>query len=294
MGITDGFTVESWKHIFLPAEDACKYSQSEQSKDFGIISVADGITRDCTNGELPDTRTLVGQFKFVYGYPRPSPAFYVADLFCRAFNVNLGLMHLMHSEKERDKLDENDVSEGFKLANQQIRIFNQIKFPNPNYLKNDLAGCVASGAVINGRDVFYGYIADCGFIVFDNNGNIRFKTPNEGPNSKGSIDEDVTKRFFSSFKFTLGRRMIRSVYRNNPKEPLSYGALTGEIEALDYVRTGYFELRFDDIAMVFTDGLEKVIQSGEFADGIRARDFARLKKLCKRNVRTEGSLCYAG
>lgn len=290
MVITDGFRVESWKHRFLPAEDAYKYLQLG---NVGIISVADGITRDPTNGELPDTKTLLGQIRFVIGYPRQSPAAEAANVFCKSFNSNLKLMHLTYSEKGKDRINEDDIFEGFRSANRHIKVFNHIKFPNPDYLMNDLAGCVASGAVINGRDVFYGYIADCGFIVFDNNGNIRFKAENEGPNSRGSIDEDVANRFCSSFRFPLGRRVIRSAYRNNPEEPLAYGALTGEAAALDYVKTGYFELGQDDIAMVFSDGLEKVIQSGDFAEKIRKRDFRGIKKLCKRKVRTEGSLCYA-
>lgn len=287
MTIVNGFRVESWKHKFLPAEDAYKYLQSD---DFSVISVADGITRDPTNGILPDVKTLYGQFRFVIGYPRPSPASAVANVFCKSFNSTL---EIDYSYKEVTRLNQDQIFEAFRLANWTIRDFNKTFFPNPNYLKNDLAGCVASGAMINRRDVLYGYIADCGFIVFDNNGNIRFKTKNEGPNSKGSIDEDVLRRFETNFRFPLGRKTIRSSYRNNLDEPLSYGALTGEISALDYLRTGYFELGDNDIAMVFTDGLEETIQSGEFADRIRVRDFTGAKRLCKRKVRTEGSLVYA-
>lgn len=285
MNRINAFTVENWKHKFLPREDAYRHSESG---NFSVISVADGITRDPTNGTLPDVNKLSGKIRFRLGYPRPSPAFYVASIFCKGFDSNLNLVH-----SQNNKIGEDQIFEAFRLSNQVIRNINGNFFPNPDYLKNDLAGCVASGAVINGRDIFYGYIADCGFCVFDGKGDLKFKTVNEGPNSKGSIDEDVFKKHGTSFELPEGRKIIRSLYRNNPAEPLSYGALTGETSALEYIRTGHFELKEGDIPMVFTDGLEQVIQSGEFADRIRARDFTGIKKLCRRKVKTEGSLIYA-
>ncbi|MBS3074832.1 hypothetical protein J4429_00075 [Candidatus Pacearchaeota archaeon] len=284
--VLKGFTVENWKHRFLPSEDVYRFSQSGKS---GILSVADGITRDPTNGTLPNLDSIFGKVQFVLGYPKPSPAFYVANMFCKSFN---SYFESMPSGK---RINEDSIFESFRIANQIIRNFNNKFFPYAelDFLKRDYTGCVASGAIADGRDVFYGYIADSGFIVLDDKGNIRFKTENEGPNSKGNIDEDVAKKYRTGFKFPKGRTIIRSQYRNNPDEPLAYGALTGQTEAMNYVRTGYFELQEGDVPIVFTDGLESVIQSPEFAEKIRERDFKGIKKLCRRKVRTEGTLVCA-
>ena len=281
MGI-HGFTVGNWKHILLPTEDAYRFLQAGDVK---IIANADGITRDPRIGKIIDISTILGKIKFVPFYPRLSPAYESARRFCNKFVRSIERFPQYYASKIT-------LKDAFCNTNQSIAKFNEKYFPKPDYMKKDLAGCVASGALILGRDVFYGFIADSGFIVFDKKGNIGFKTPNEGPNSKGSIDEVVARRHKTSFKYPRGRAFIRSHYRNNPSEPLSYGALTGEATAMHYVKTGYYELREGEIPMVFTDGLEEALLSGKFADLIRRGKFFSIRNFCRKKVKTEGSLVY--
>ena len=285
MGI-HGFTVGNWKHILLPTEDAYRFLQAGDVK---IIANADGITRDPRIGKIIDISTILGKIKFVLFYPRnsnnSSPAAEVARIFCNKFVGSIKIFPQYYAS-------EITLENVFLDANQSVAKFNEKYFPIANYLKRDLAGCVASGALILGRDVFYGFIADSGFIVFDRKGNIKFQTPNEGPNSKGNIDEVVARRHKTSFKYPRGRAFIRSHYRNNPSEPLSYGALTGETSAMHYVKTGYYELREGEIPMVFTDGLEEALLSGKFADLIKQEKFSSIRNFCQKKVKTEGSLVY--
>ncbi len=269
-----GFTAENLKRrILKPIEDSY---DSRQTRQLIALSVADGITRDFKDGSVVD-RNFKSLVKFLFGYyPNPSPAREVADLFTKDFAWG-----------------EGDVRERFRICNEGIWSYNQQNFSNTNFLENDLAGCVASGALVQGRDVSYGFICDSGLAVFDSKGNLQFRTENEGPNSKGSIDEDIQKRYREDFVHPEGRARIRREYRNNPSKPLAYGALTGQEEAMYYIGVGYRELKDGELVMLFTDGLENFLNLGEFIDllrqGAEKRDFSALRKFCRKRVETEGT-----
>lgn len=219
--------------------------------------------------------------EFFFKYPRPSPAKYAADAFCRVFQEIVLDFH--------DK-NNNAIFEGFREANKEIKKLNETHNPSPDYLENDFWACVAAGAVLEKGILSYGFIADCGIAVFDDD-RLTFRTPNEGPNSKGSIDDDVLRKYQTTFAFPEGRKIIRSLYRNNPAEPLAYGALTGEESALQYVRTGQVEAKsLRDTIVVYTDGLEEAVVSQEFSEILKCRDHRFLERYCKKKVKTEGTL----
>ncbi len=270
-----GFTVQHWMN-FRPQEDSWgAYSYPK------IFAAADGITRDPRGMPVISHRNHLKMIEFFLKYPRPSPAKYAADAFCRVFQ-----------EVVLDFYDKNNnaVLEGFREANKEIKKLNEEHNPHPDYLENDFWACVAVGAVREKGVLSYGFIADCGIAVFDGSG-LTFRTPNEGPNSKGSIDDDVLRKYQTTFAFPEGRKIIRSLYRNNPQEPLAYGALTGEEAALQYVRTGQVEVEpLRDTAVVYTDGLEEVVFSQEFSKTLKCRDHLLLEPYCKKKVKTEGTL----
>jgi len=189
-----------------------------------IVAIADGITRDLINGK----------------YPNPSPAKKAADIFCKSF------------------LEKQD----FEYCNKNIAELN--KSLKVDYLENDFAACVAVGGIIENNKLKYGFITDCGVSIFDEKGKLRFGTENEGPNSKGSIGEDVRKKYNSSFQEDKGRRIIRSKYRNNLSEPLAYGALTGEKVAMNYVRTGEQKVMKGDYIIFYSDGFYPILFSNKF------------------------------
>jgi hypothetical protein len=279
MGNVAGFTVKNWKN-FKPVEDAFAYS-----RDGKTIVLADGITRDPLKMfVLPNFGNPLHAyqiFKFFRNYPNPSVARRVADLFCTSFledfNSGMGV-----------KASFDDINKRISKHNENWLSAHRLK--DTDYLEHDYPACVAVGLTEKDGVVSYGYIADCGFAIFDKSGEVVFRTPNEGPNSKGSIDEAVRNKYKTGFRFPQGRKIIRSLYRNNPSERLAYGALTGEIEAMHYVKCGSVKLG-ENILVVYTDGLEHVVHSGEFAQRIaRGCDMDLLQKLCQQRVKTEGSL----
>lgn len=216
-------------------------------KDKRIFAVADGITRDLVNNK----------------YPKPSPAKIAADLFCSSFLKRQSL----------------------KFVNDETRKLNRNNNPTPDYLENDFWACVGVGGVIKSYKLYYEFIADCGLAIFDKKGRLKFKIPNEGPNSKGSIDERVRKKYNTSFNEPKGRKVIRSKYRNNPKEALAYGALTGEKNAEHYIKKGEESLEKGDYVLFYSDGVVPIVFSDDFNI---SKQFNYLEKYFDRNLERIG------
>jgi len=273
-----GFIVENLLHrILKPVEDSYRFSQKRAIS----LAVADGVTRDFIGGK-PATRSFGSLLKFLLGYyPNPSPAKEASDIFTLTFTQT--------NFSSRDSIEE--VKMRFELANSNIRDYNKTNFPNPNYLDRDLAGCTAAGALISNRDVFYGFICDCGIAFFDEKGNLVEKTKPEMFSGKSLIP---------SFNWSNPNHRIlwRSDYRNNPSNPNSFGVLTGEPKALTYLRTNYHELKDKELIILYTDGLENILQEGKFRDNLREgasrKDFSQLRRFCRKRVSSEGTaIIYA-
>ncbi len=311
-----GFYVKNWVN-FRPREDSHGYELKHNGS--AVLAVADGITRDPLKMLfLPDIskvkrmmtspsgkkikeilshyssglKELPGTINFYLNYPNPSPAKRSSEIMVNHFIDYLSTSNVLFNE-----LNQEIVMEGYKEANMGIRFYNEslgIRPDTVDYLEKDYAGCVAAGAIVDEKREYlaYGFIADCRIRVFNEKGDLVLETPNEGPNSKGSIDDDIKKKFGANFSAPLGRRIIRESYRNKIKERLSYGALTGEDNALSYVKTGCHILNENDRIILHTDGLEEAVVSGEFIDALRNSDVSRMQKFCKKRVHSEGSLVY--
>jgi len=276
-----GFTVENWKLkvSMHPVEDT--YSIDRSGK---IFAVADGITRDPAE-YLPNIKSPIGKLKFAMQYPRPSPARIASRIFTQTFPLVL-----------RDycfwNRDEESIKKAFEEANKRIGNWNRHNGYGLNYTLRDFAGCVASGALINQDTVFWGYLTDCGVAIFDENGNLRFRTENQGPTK---YDKEIWKdeRLQQiGWRDPEARTIVRRDYRNNLKEPNSFGALTGEEQAMHYVRTGVQETKPGEVVIVYSDGLEDIILSEEFSNKLKKGNVESMRKLCKKRVRTEGTLIH--
>ncbi|MFH1711432.1 MAG: hypothetical protein ABH840_03930 [Nanoarchaeota archaeon] len=293
MRITDGFTVKNWKS-FKPVEDA--YSVSNDGK---AIAVADKITRDPRRTpmlQFPkhklDLLGYLGAVRFFANHPESGND--VSGLLCSLFRSR----NWKEANCEEVRKEVGGINSAIGRLNEYTKLVNHWK--EFDYLEHDIPGTVAAGAVEDNGKVNYFYIADCGIAVFDKYGNIKFKTKNEGPNSRGSIDYDVKKKFKTSFDVPEGRKIIRENYRNKPENPLSYGALTGEEEAMSYVRIGETVIQEGELLKGYSDGLEDVIGSKKFGKllfkGIWRKDFRvmkdNLRRFCKSKVRSEGTLVY--
>ena len=285
--VINGFHVENWKNL-KPFEDS--YAYGKRSDGAFILIVADGITRDPKNmSKLPNKKNLLGMLQFFYNYPRPSPAKQAVDNFINNFIPSVSI--------SRD-ISRNLILEGMNDGNKSLRFYNEslcIRPDTVDYLENDYAACVAAAALIDSLEtrMIWASIADCRVRIFNSKGNITFESPQEGPNSKGSIDEDIMKKYQTRFIVPYGRRKIREEYRNNPQEPLSYGAFTGEKSALQYIKSGEQKINFDDRIIVHTDGVEEAVISGAFADALQTKNEKAMVKVCKKYVHSEGSLVYS-
>lgn len=296
----NGFIVENWKHLVLPTEDAVGFGVRKGPEgNVEVMIAVDGITRDPlirADMRLPNTRNLFGKIFHASFYPRPSHAAAAAKI-ARDTAMNFDYEHL----RQFTEFSGRDV---LFSANDRIQDYQEEHVPNPDYLADDFPGCVASVALIDGRKAFWSFITDCGFAVFGKDGKLKFRTPSENPNSRGSIDFDVKIKHGTSFREAKGRRIIREDYRNNSANPMSYWALTGEAKAILGVRYGIRELSPGDTCVVYTDGAEEIILPRKahleydarkldlVEDFFARRDFKGLKQYCQAKVRTEGSLVY--
>ena len=270
-----GFAIKNWKLKLLryPSEDV--YSINKKT-----IAVADGVTRD-PFPKLPGRYSLTERIKFFLKYPRPSSARIAAYIFCKTFPKVINDYNIK---------DENAVRTAFTEANSNIHSWNTKNILEIDYLVNDFAGCVAAGTVENKGILYYGYIADCGIAVFDENGKSKFKTENEGPDKYETARKYSEKMKNFEWNNPESRKMFRKYYRNNPEEKCSFGVLTGEKSALKYVKTGALELGKNECYVVYSDGVEKILFSDEFSKRLRTDDFNGIERLCKKNVQYEGTL----
>src|SRR3989344_2207120 len=110
--------------------------------------------------------------------------------------------------------------------------------------------------------------------------------------SIANIFKSRNERGYPDWREAQARIITRSIYRNNPSEPHSYGALTGQDEAMYYLTTGNQELKRGDIVLAYSDGLADIVRHGSSIDFLREKDFSSLRKYCKKNVRNEGTLVY--
>lgn len=263
-----GFTVKNWKAKLagFPREDS--YSFDENKK---IACVADGVTRDFIDGSVV-THDLEGLLKCWKGmYPHYSSADIFTDTYLK--------------------------TKSFEKANNAIWNYNTQQGLIPtDYLAKDFAGCTAAGIFEKDEFLCWQFICDSGIAIIDSFGNLKFKTPDEGPHSKEKNPhlEEILERY-GGFQNPEGRKIIRSQHRNNPDEKIAYGVLTGEKTAMSYVRKGKEKLNEGDYVLLYTDGVGEIIFNcekinQEFRNKLLQNDFKGVKKLCEQRISNEGTL----
>lgn len=226
----------------FPIEDQFYASTSE-------AIVADGITRDPIG--ISDFSKCTKE-EFLEKYPRPSGAFLAAKEICTTFSNITGTLV--------DRLIE---------ANRSVRRLNE-KFINEcDYLENDYYGAVASCISIEENVLNYAYICDCGVIVYDKNGNIKFKTEDD----KELYSDPYINKISTPWDLPEKRKIVRSEYRNNLNnivdgKCVSYGALTGEESAVSFIKNGQIKLEDGDIIIVYSDGFNYYLNDKEFINNI--------------------------
>ncbi|MDD5012342.1 MAG: hypothetical protein PHQ66_01710 [Candidatus Nanoarchaeia archaeon] len=264
-----GFTVHNWKAELagFPKEDS--YAFDEDKK---IVCVADGVTRDFTDGNVV-TRDLEGLLKSWNGkYPK-----YAQDV-------------------SKICTDNFLKTKSLIKANKSIGDYNAMTLDKIDYLGNDFAGCTAAGVFEKGEFLYWQFIADSGIAIIDSFGNLKFKTPDEGPHckEKNPYLERILKQH-GEFQNPEGRKIIRSQYRNNPEEKFAYGVLTGEKTAENYIKGGKEKLNTGDYVLLYTDGVGEFIFNNEkidreFRNKLLQNDFKGMREFCKKKISNEGTL----
>lgn len=166
-------------------------------------------------------------------YPHPSPAREVSELFAiEAYN---------YLKKNIRQYGLEKIKESFIKGNEAIERYN-IKYNN-----DFLPGTVGIICVVDKDRLFYGYIGDCYGRLIRNNEIVMF--------TKCQTEKiAIHRKEFSSSE-------IRNRICNNIKHPYSYGVLTGQKEALDFVVLGEYSLNNVDMVFLSSDGMESFLGS---------------------------------
>lgn len=228
----------------------CDFPVEDQyfAKD-NLAVVADGITRDPIGiadlSEAPFEQML----KL---YPRPSGAELAAQEIIKCFSKFNG-----------------NLKRELIIANEKVNILNSKHIKQCDYLQNDYYGAVASCAYILNDTLFYAYICDCGIIVYDKSGNVKFQTRDD----KEIISDPYIKKIGIPWNNPEARVIVRRDYRNNLNNIkdgvcVSYGAITGEESAINFIREGSIPLNNDDVVIVYTDGFTHYLYDEKFVEQI--------------------------
>lgn len=226
----------------FPIEDQFYASENE-------AVVADGITRDPIGvGDL----STCSQKEFLTKYPRPSGAELAAKEICDTFSKTSGSL--------RDRLTQ---------CNNAVKKLNDRYILECDYLENDYFGAVASCVSIKNDILDYAYICDCGVMVFDNLGNIKFQTEDD----KECYSDPFINKIGISWNLPEARVIVRRDYRNNLDNTydgkcISYGAITGETTSINFIKTGQIKLSNGDTVLVYSDGFSKFLHDKDFISQI--------------------------
>ena len=181
------------------------------------IVVADGITR---------SKQADGS------YPTPSPSARAAEVFCASVIAQASVTPELTREQFKTIIEN---------ANAAIAELNRELFPEYDFAERDRAGVAAVVGVIDGESMWLASIADCWCV-----------------GAKGDETTRLAWEKTSHSRATyvrLGEVNAREQLRNKPGNPLSYGAFTGEPEALHFVEYAKIDLRDYDRLVFATDGL---------------------------------------
>jgi serine/threonine protein phosphatase PrpC len=181
------------------------------------IVVADGITR---------TKRADGT------YPTPSPSARAAEVFCESVIAQASVIPELTPEQFKTIIEN---------ANAAIAELNRELFPTYDFAERDRAGVAAVVGVMDGDSMWLASIADCWCV-----------------GAKGDETTRLAWEKTSHSRATyvqFGEINAREQLRNKPGNPLSYGAFTGEPEALHFVEYAKVDLRDYDRLVFATDGL---------------------------------------
>ena len=227
-----GFEFKSPFEHKRESEDAAYVDESK-----GVLVAADGVSR--------------GPFDNKDEYPHPSPATSAAKIAAAEIGKYLSSI---------DNVREDEMVKAAMKANNEIRKLNEDLgyWDNTDYLENDLAGTVVAALVRKDKKMIYSFMGDCGAAVIKSSGELTWSTDDEiipiRPSFPKKEDVGVEERFVR----------VRRDFRNKPQASHpTYGVLTGEDTAMDYLRVGTIQYELGDTLIVFSDGVTSLVKEDE-------------------------------
>ncbi len=122
--------------------------------------MVDGITRDPVGiSNLADCSFQ----EMIEKYPKSSGARLAAKMIADIFSSNTN----------------GDLTKSIEKCNDAVRLLNKQYILKCDYLQNDYFGAVLSCIHIENDILNYAFICDCGIIVYDKFGEVKFKTEDE-------------------------------------------------------------------------------------------------------------------
>lgn len=254
----------------IPQEDKIYATDTE-------AIIADGITRDPIG--ISDF-SKVSFDEIINNYPNPSGAAIAAEEIINIFKISTGTL------KER-----------MIKCNERVKEINDKYIRKCDYLENDYYAAVAASIKIDDDKLHYSYICDCGVIVYDKLGNIKFQTNDDKAYIDPYINSQIKKNNVS-WNLKEARVLVRKEFRNNINnivdgKCVSYGAFTGEESAKYFIKEGEVLLDYEDTIVIYSDGFANFLLEKEFFNNIinfNEKEFIRyLNKKEKEDINKFGS-----
>jgi len=216
------------------------------SKRYPIFIVADGVTLEANQEGL---------------YPNPSGAGEIARIFSEGA--------LAEAERLYDTFSDDTMLEVFQCGNRAGGEYNRAQGKSKetsNFFDFDMFAATAAIVIAKGANVYWGTMCDSFVAQFGNDGRRVFRSPECW--SAPRITKHTEKEW-SAFSEKEQRQELRRVYRNGVDgegNPIGYGVITGEEEAMKYVRCGLLDAHNRDLFLIYTDGFEHYIDLPEFIE----------------------------
>lgn len=243
------------KYFSATYGDAIKFNK-KPDEDYYLVSqklpifvIADGVTR---------SHSKDGRYSCRNGARK------AAEVFCKSV--------LSYLEQN---FDPKKINEAFNFANQKIGELN-IEFgikEKLNYIEYDWLDTVGVAGIISEGVLYYGYVGDCGLIVFDKDNQKKFQTEDMVfPAIKKA--REIHKNW-KRFALNKRRLIMRKKFRNNPDKK-GYGTFSGEKGVENYYNLSEKKLEAGDIVVFYSDGFLEYIKDERFIKILRAGDKKRL------------------
>lgn len=142
------------------------------------------------------------------------------------------------------------------MANESIAQLNKDLSVESN--PQDWVAATAVCTYIKKDILFYSFIGNCGVAIFDNEGNLKFRTINDVSNiiiDKKSKDSGCTK---------FVKKLFSKPSEEKKFSELCHGLLTGKSAVEAFMNTGIIRLKKGDIIILYNNGFNKLIDLPDF------------------------------